>query len=354
MINSYLSTEHEYLLLTRRSVMVFKRMLPVDQFKNICNNNSQDEIVDNFFSYFGADEVLFYIYQACTICIKLACENKIDASFKEKMIDYYISRGGVACSINSNPVQLNEKTVVGPNIVHSDKYNGLLKYIINNLNSYFSRIVYPFWDYSLFNKDVLINIYNQKQLNYSYLQLSHINNELLSLLKFFKYCETDNYDFLNYQYLDKGDSKTVDATSDENKNIYNLKTIAIRTQQFLQQLIIYYYKDNAVNEIFKKIDEKIQKELYTLTLAKIVSNENGKRLSNAIFQGFQDYIKTADNDIRLNNICDILIDKCGYYYSESDSSYNKGKKMLDYANNVRGDEKINCFNVYNLFILESL
>lgn len=62
MINSYLSTEHEYLLLTRRSVMVFKRMLPVDQFKNICNNNSQDEIVDNFFSYFGADEVLFNIY----------------------------------------------------------------------------------------------------------------------------------------------------------------------------------------------------------------------------------------------------------------------------------------------------
>lgn len=28
--------------------------------------------------------------------------------------------------------------------------------------------------------------------------------------------------------------------------------------------------------------------------------------------------------------------------------------MLDYANNVRGDEKINCFNVYNIICIRKL
>lgn len=66
------------------------------------------------------------------MCIRLVCQynNIIDSHIKSRIIDYFISHGGNACYINTNPIQINEKTVIGPNLVHSNKYNGLLKYNI--------------------------------------------------------------------------------------------------------------------------------------------------------------------------------------------------------------------------------
>lgn len=172
------------------------------------------------------------------MCIRLICQynNIIDSHIKSRIIDYFISHGGNACYINTNPIQINEKTVIGPNLVHSNKYNGLLKYnIIIYLNSYFSRIISPFWSSSLFDPKTKLFKYNYKELNY-------INNVLLQLLDFFQYCDTTNgnYDLINYTYLANKDTRLIDAASNENRDIFNLKSIATRTQQFIKQLIIVY------------------------------------------------------------------------------------------------------------------